>query len=608
LEPIPAGAVFISYASQDASTAARIAGALRAAGIEVWFDQSELRGGDAWDQSIRKQIKTCALFLPVISRNTRIRDEGYFRLEWKLAVDRSHMMAADKAFLLPVVIDDTPDDDERVPERFREVQWARAGRGEVPAAFAGRVKRLLARESEAPLPSSPAAPEHSIAVLPFVNISDDPKQEYFADGLAEEMLNLLSRIPELRVAARTSAFSFKGKSDDITTIARKLLVAHVLEGSVRKSGNNLRITVQLVKADNGYRLWSQTFDRILDDIFKIQDEIAAAIVGALKISLLAQNAPKATATPNLDAYTQYLQARERCKRASRGDQERVVAQLQNALRLDPKFAPAWALLATVRTFQLELHLIPRLQAQEEARQAAQTAIALDPDHCDAHVSMARVHFFFDWDWPAAELELRKARQINSNDSNALRWTGTIALVQGNVKESLNWFELALQRDPLDPATLSMLCEAYLSKGRIAEARVAANRLLEVSGGTFAEHTYADVCLVDHQPDLALAEYEKHPDESVRLTGKALAHHAMGKKAESDVALAELENKFAVEAPFLIGCVHAYRRQIDQALAWLDRAYEERDIYTAWVKFQWQLNELRTDPRYKAFMRKMKLPE
>src|ERR1700682_6045811 len=146
----PSHAVFLSYASQDAEAAERICTSLRAAGIEVWFDRSELRGGDAWDQSIRKQIKTCALFLPVISRNTHNRDEGYFRLEWKLAVDRCHLMAADKAFLLPVVIDDTRDDDERVPERFREVQWTRLPDGVTPATFVERVRRLLSGEPAQP--------------------------------------------------------------------------------------------------------------------------------------------------------------------------------------------------------------------------------------------------------------------------------------------------------------------------------------------------------------------------------------------------------------------------------------------------------------------------
>ena len=357
-------AAFISYASQDAEAAGRICEALRAAGIEVWFDQSELRGGDTWDQSIRKQIKTCAMFLPVISRTTHDRVEGYFRLEWKLAVDRSHLIAADRAFLLPVVIDDTREDEERVPERFREVQWTRLPGGVTPTAFVERVRRLLSGElsqrptrttleaarvpgeSTSPKPAGPfwrskaaflatgaalivalgylaanrlvlskrgaevgaapapivqnapasafSPPPHSLAVLPFVNMSGDPSQEYFSDGLTEELLNTLTRINELHVAARTSAFSFKGKDADINTIARKLNVAAVLEGSVRRSTHTVRITAQLVNAVTGFHVWSQTYDRNLGEVLTLETEIAASVANALKVTLLEEIGKKSS--------------------------------------------------------------------------------------------------------------------------------------------------------------------------------------------------------------------------------------------------------------------------------------------------------------------------
>ena len=331
----PIRAVFLSYASEDAAAALRICTGLRNAGIEVWFDQSELRGGDAWDAAIRRQIKTCALFIPVISENAHARVEGYFRLEWKLAIDRSHLMAPDQAFLLPVVIDHTPQADERIPERFRELQWSRLPDGQASPAFVNRVRTLLTPQPAQPAPSAPVEaagsapsssrthqdsilaaswakpallvlvaaallatlaylvghgwlsgrietaqhatspnaqttaapadafhpPPHSIAVLPFVNMSDDKEQEYFSEGLTEELLNSLARINELQVAARTSSFSFAGKNPDIATVARKLNVAAVLEGSVRRSGHTLRVSAQLINASNGFHLWSQTYDR-----------------------------------------------------------------------------------------------------------------------------------------------------------------------------------------------------------------------------------------------------------------------------------------------------------------------------------------------------------
>ena len=294
-------AIFLSYASQDAEAARRICDALRAAGLDVWFDQSALRGGDAWDASIRRQIKECALFVPVISANTQAREEGYFRLEWKLAVDRSHFIADDKAFLLPVVIDATLDVDARVPEKFREVQWTRLPAGETSAAFAEQVQRLLSG-SAAPGQVAPpvamwgAAPGKmpsslepwSIAVLPFVNRSHDEADEYFSDGLADELHNVLAKIPGLRVAARSSAFTFKGKGATVAEMGRALNVAAVLEGSVRKAGNRLRISVQLVNVADGYDLWSETYDRLLEDIFAVQDDIAQSVVKELRGTLLVE--------------------------------------------------------------------------------------------------------------------------------------------------------------------------------------------------------------------------------------------------------------------------------------------------------------------------------
>src|SRR5215472_1000393 len=383
----PAGAVFVSYASQDAVAAERIATGLRAAGIEVWFDQSELRGGEAWDRQIRKQIHDCALFIPVISANAHARVEGYFRLEWKLAVDRSHLMAPDQTFLLPVVIDDTPQTDERIPDRFRELQWSRAPGGQPSGAFVRRVEGLLlpeparaptaSRSSAAPassVPTSPIAttatwrskpalvvsvaslavvltyivvdkfwisrhappsreaasvngtaaraiapapspagstfnpPPHSIAVLPFVNMSGDKEQEYFSDGLTEELLNSLAEINELQVAARTSAFSFKGTNTDIGTIAHKLNVGAVLEGSVRRSGNTVRVTTQLINAVTGFHLWSHTYDRNLGDVLKLETEIADAVASALKVNLLGDVATpiELGGTRNPAAFDAYL--------------------------------------------------------------------------------------------------------------------------------------------------------------------------------------------------------------------------------------------------------------------------------------------------------------
>src|SRR6516162_4024507 len=413
------GAIFLSYASQDVEAAQRICEALRASGIEVWFDQSELRGGDVWDQKIRRQIHDCALFIPVISANTASRREGYFRLEWDLADQRSHRMARDQEFIVPVCVDATPGAGTDVPESFHRVQWTRLPGGETPPEFVARIKRLLSPESpttarlpmgtgsgSSPIPlttglpsrlrralpvaiavlvlaaltyllinkpwiskppvpaatsnaiSSPALPTafnpppHSIAVLPFVNMSGDKEQEYFSEGLTEELLNSLSRINELQVAARTSSFSFQGEHPDIAAVAHKLNVGAVLEGSVRRSARTVRITAQLVNGTTGYHLWSQTYDRGLGDVLQLQTEIATAVAGALKVTLLGNVSAKIElgGTRNPTAFDAYLHAM-RAYNSYQDDKDlrAAIVGFNESIKLDPSYALAYAARSLVRS-------------------------------------------------------------------------------------------------------------------------------------------------------------------------------------------------------------------------------------------------------------------
>ena len=361
-----------------------------------------------WDQKIQRQIKDCALFIPIISYTTDERHEGYFRLEWKLAVERMRLLSDRVAFLLPVVIDDTSDREADVPDAFRHVQWTRLPQGEAPSVFMERINGLLGSASvrveptrptgtpaaaSAPVTSSPIASkapgklspmsigliaalaaaiaiigweqfkgakpnvpaatvatstpnapttnaatstEQSIAVLPFVNESSDKEQEYFADGLTETMIDLLSKVPDLHVAARTSSFYFKSKSEKLPTIAREFNVANILEGSVRKAGNRLRITAQLVRADNGYHLWSETYDRDAKEIVKVQDEISAAVVAALKLKLVASaRVAGSRRTSNTEAYNQYLIGEHFSRTNILDGYRRAIVAYDNALALDP---------------------------------------------------------------------------------------------------------------------------------------------------------------------------------------------------------------------------------------------------------------------------------
>ena len=502
----PTKAVFLSYASQDAEAARRICEALRAAGIEVWFDQNELRGGDVWDRNIRQQIHDCALFVPLISAHTDERTEGYFRLEWKLAVDRSHLMADDAAFLVPVAIDSTAADTARVPDKFLAVQWTRLPGGETPAEFCRWITALLAgtarparrqagaaalagpRSSRMPLiagtgllllvaigllawrtmsraPGVPLAsqmvaaspantiPEHSIAVLPFANLSAQREEEYFSDGLAEDLLNLLSKVPGLQVAARTSAFTFKGHAVDIPTIGRKLKVASVLEGTVRKIGNHLRVTAQLERATDGYQIWSETYDRELGDVFRIQDEIANAVVKSLKVSLLWSAAPRSIGTQNSDAYLVFLKGRAKMLTQRLADTREAADDFARVLKLDPNYAPAYVELATAKLQLAEFDFTgDRMAAFEsavdEGKLLLEQALALDPNDAQAYVERGYLRAFRDR--TGAEQDFRRGIELNPNSARGYEALATLLNDDPERRdEVLAMLTRAHQLDPLE---------------------------------------------------------------------------------------------------------------------------------------------------------------
>jgi TolB-like protein len=564
----PSKAVFLSYASQDAGPARRICEALRATGIEVWFDQSELRGGDVWDHTIRQQIHECTLFIPVISAHTDERSEGYFRLEWKLAVDRSHLMADDTPFLCPVVIDATPDAIARVPDKFRAVQWTRLPDGEAPPAFCQRVGalltgtakpsrtqvhaatdaaiprrssvrkstiavlgvllivvsaaiawRMMPRAPSAPLqkatvPAASVVPEHSIAVLPFVDLSAHKDQEYFSDGLAEDLLNLLSRVPGMQVAARSSAFSFKGHSTDVRTIGRQLGVAHVLEGSVRKVGNHLRVTAQLERADSGYQIWSETYDRELGDVFRIQDEISAAVVKALKVSLLGTAPPRSTGTQNPGTYLVFLQGRAKMSTNRVADIREAADDFARVVKLDPNYAPAYVELATAKLQRAEFEIIDNRQAafdaaRGEAKLLIEQALALDPKNAQAYIERGYLRTFNDPD--GAEKDLRRGIELNPNSARG--YVGLARMLfedPARRDEALAMITRAHQLDPLD-AEYEVLRAQILEWGfgnlREAEAillDVAARfptyspGLMRLSDMRRTDGNYADAIMYDEQ--------------------------------------------------------------------------------------------------------------
>jgi TolB-like protein/tetratricopeptide (TPR) repeat protein len=665
----PTGAVFLSYASQDTDVAQRICTALRGAGIEVWFDQSELRGGDAWDRQIRQRIHDCRLFIAVISAHTETRDEGYFRREWRLAVERAGDMAEGKAFLIPVVIDDTRERSAAVPDKFHEVHWTRLPSGHATPSFIDRISGILSPQHAAsnrhstdlagdsaathrpiaarrslPVPvlivvglavaaagllayklstrgaqnASPvaahAAPSggttgspasgavpQSIVVLPFTDMSEKHDQEYFGDGMAEEVIDRLAQLPQLRVISRTSAFQFKGKNEDVRTIAARLAVTHVLEGSVRRSADRLRVSVQLIKATDGSQRWSQSYDRNTSHIFQVQDEIAGEVVKALRLRLSAPLEREQATTDNLAAHNLLLQGRFFQNRSAPGDSERAIAAYEQALKEDPGYALAWAELAWTEMWV-------RPADVQRASNAAQRAIELRPDLAQAHATRGWYEQLFGLDWEAADRELDKALALEPQNMLGLYGKGRLARVMRRTDESLHYYHAALERDPVNAFAIQGLSTTLIALGRSAEAVGAARKALDISPGIDAGHSYlANALLWNGELETARREIELEPIDSERLSTIALIEGAGDNQVAADAALRELLSAADTDKVCNIAAVYAFRRDVSAAISWLERARKAHCAGFAEITTDPAFGAVRSVPAFMAYLHDLKLP-
>lgn len=454
-------------------------------------------------------------------------------------------------------------------------------------------------------PASPAF--ESVAVLPFVNMSGDEENEYFSDGLSEELLNLLAQIPELHVAARTSAFSFKGKEVTIPEVAAALNVNHVLEGSVRRSGDRVRITAQLIEAANGHHLWSKSYDRTLGDIFAVQDEIAAAVVAELELNLLGAHTPEARPT-DPQAYALYLRGNHFRDRRAEADLERAIGYYQRALELDEDYAPAWAGLARAYANQADYGQRPIDASYEQARAAAKRALAIDPRLAAGHAAMGWIHTFYDWDWAAADEAFQRALALAPNDALVLRSSGSVARTLGHWDESIALRRQAVARDPLQASGYQSLAISLMYAGRLDEAEDAVRQASELKADQPGVHyVLAVIALQRGEAKAALAAMDMERSELWRLVGFPLVYHALGRQDDSDAALAELEARHAGDGAYQIAQAHAFRGERDPAFSWLERAHAQRDSGLTQIKGDPLLAGLEGDPRHAAFLEKMNLP-
>ena len=669
-------AVFLSYASQDAEAAQKICEALRAAGIDVFLDQSELRGGDTWDQKIRREIRDCELFVPVISVNTASRLEGYFRLEWKLAVDRSHLMAAEKPFLVPVVIDATQQSNAHVPDRFREVQWTRLPGGDTSRTFVELVRRLLSgesslepgaesavahvagairrptvswwrskaallgavavivialgylvanrlvlskREAVVAAPNAPAAqitsattfhpPAHSIAVLPFVNLSGDASQDYFSDGLTEELLNSLAQINELQVAARTSSFSFK-EHPDILSVAHKLNVGAVLEGSVRRSEHTVRITAQLINAVTGFHLWSKTYDRDLGDVLKLQTEIATAVAGALEVTLLGDIAAKVElgGTRNPAAFDAYLRGANAYGATRDGkDMPAAIAAYTDAIRLDPHYALAFA----ARSMALTIYTsnAARDAAREgfdKAKADARRSLELAPDLAQAHLALAIV-WGYTLEFTQASDEYERALALAPGNAQVLRQSGLFAAFMGRFDVALAAIHRADVLDPVADPNRFYLGSALYAARRYEEAVAEYTQVISRApdfNETYAERGFAYYALGNLES--ARASCETRPNFWFSQQCLAVIYEKIGRHADAEAELTKLKAN-GDAAAYQYATIYAQRGNNSKALEWLETALRLRDPGLARLKVESLLDPLRKEPRFQALIQKLKFP-
>ena len=452
------------------------------------------------------------------------------------------------------------------------------------------------------------ASDNSIAVLPFVNMSEDKANEYFSDGISEELLNLLAKIPQLQVTARTSSFSFKGKEVAIPEIARTLRVANVLEGSVRKAGNSVRITAQLIRAGTDKHLWSQTYDRKLDDIFAIQDEIAADVVKQLKVTLLGA-APKARTTDPV-AYALYLQAVQLGRQINAEAFKQSDALLRKVMAIDPRYAPAWTALAENLYHEADQLLLPTKEGYAQAREAAMKALAIDPDYAPAHARLGYIAMYGDNDFAGAAQDFKSGLALDPGDLDVLRNGANLLQSLGRLDEALALEEAVVRRDPVNVTALHNLGYFQRMAGRLDAAIASYRTLLNLAPGRSNAHAQlGNALLLKGDAQGALAEIEQEPSESFKMIGLPMAYDALGRKADSDAALAALIAKWEKDAPYNIAYVYAYRGEADKAFAWLDKAVEYDDAGLSEIPTENLFDKIRADPRWLVFLRKVgKAPE
>lgn len=460
--------------------------------------------------------------------------------------------------------------------------------------------------------------KRSIAVLPFVNMSADPENEYFSDGIAEELLNALAKVSALKVTARTSSFAYKGRNLNVRQIGEELRVETVLEGSVRKAGNRVRITVQLIDTADGYHLLSETYDRDLDDIFAVQDDIAQAISTALQ-SILGIRKPEKKAlvkktTDNLQAYQFYLKGIFYWNTYNPKDVEKAVDCMEQAVRLDPSFSQAWASISVSYSYLGAMDQLPGEIAFQKAWEASEKALELDDQSEKTHSARGLVHMFRNWDFISAEKSFMRAKSLSSEDTFFAKSYSTFLIIRGRFQEAVNLLEDALVVDPLSLVLNTALADAYIQTGEYRAARHLIDQMLEMFPNMYYIQLLKGTSYLfegDYEKGLSVLKVKVDPADplySEFIAWRAYAFFKMEKKERVNSCLLRLEELYqnTSSAPVLIDTAYVQYLlgHAEQAFDLLDRALDDHLSGLLFLLFNRRWSSLRADTRFQEFRKKM----
>jgi adenylate cyclase len=458
-------------------------------------------------------------------------------------------------------------------------------------------------------PAATAISAKSVAVLPFLDMSEKKDQDYFAEGMAEEILDILAKTPQLTVIGRTSSFQFKGRTADLRTIGERLGAAYVVEGSVRKAGNRIRVTAQLIDAQSGAHMWSDSYDRDYGDVLTLQDEIATAVARALQLTIDAHDARPLGPGHGAEAYTLYLRGKLALDKFSASSLLEAQSTFQQVLELDPLLLPAAEGLAMTYLLRgVNENDIAGRDAWEQARYAAKRALGISTRSAIAHGVLGFVAGLQDFDWATAETEFHTALALNPNDPDTLQNAAQIAAMHGDKDQAQRRINTAVVIDPLNANAYQLQGLLLYMTGDYPAAESALRKSLAINPEIDGSHlTLGYIRLLHGEWDAALKEFMADPESSSKDVGLAFVGHSLGKKRESDAALARVVEEVGKIWAYGIALIHAYRGERDQAFEWLERSRDARDGDLSFVRTDPLLASLHDDPRWAELMKSMNLP-